>query len=131
VFSRTVTDERVTSELSCPAGYSSYTGSRALRRLTLAGLPAELRRPILARRDRIEACFAATTTTVGIDLQLAMQPSGTLAVSDSSVAELSCVRDALADLRAPRTTTSRLARVHLDYTVEDPHVYATPLDCSF
>jgi hypothetical protein len=129
VFSRTVTDERVSTRLSCPSPYASYAGGHALRRLAITGLTAEVRRAVVARRDRLEACLRSAPTSVQVDVQLVVDPSG--GVLASAAGDRPCIGDALADLRVPRASTAALVRVHLDYTVEDPTAYATPLDCSF
>lgn len=149
VFSRTVTDERLTSRLDCPSPYSSYVGGRALRRLAITRIEVDppdhdtadtddtdlvldrgqLRKPIVQNLRDIEACLRAATASVTIDLRVVINTRGLVVSSVNDASDPRCIDSLVASLRFSRAARSTAARIQLDYTVDDPSAFAKPLDC--
>jgi hypothetical protein len=150
VFSRTVTEERVTTRLTCPANYSSYLGTHILRRLVASGFDTtsdpshptdddsiaderleldRVRRPVTHEIELLEACFRSSITTVRADVDAVIGPAGRVLAVSNNAPDSQCVTDILTAIVFPRARIATRARWHFDYYIEDPNLYVKPLDC--
>ena len=144
VYSRTVTEDRVTDTVSCPKG-GGYTGGHALRRLVAtrfelvptvdpdvpsAGLGiADIRTRINDKLDQFAACLRASTSSLQLDLEIAVAPGGGVISTRTTAHDPQCISDVLATITFPRSQFATRARWHFDFTVEDPNQYVKPLAC--
>jgi hypothetical protein len=146
VLSRTVTDDIVRTQLSCPAGLSSYSTSHVLHRLVMSPVEttagpgiarAEIldeqyvRQPIVRVLDRLEACFRSTRGTQLVDIAIVIRPTGSVLSTRSTADDPHCIDDVVSNIGFPSATAPTYATWQLDYYVEDPTDYVKPLDCSF
>jgi hypothetical protein len=125
VFSRTVTDERVTTRLDCPSPYSSYVGGRSLRHLAVADVSDAALRPTIVRAlDGLRRCFGATSERV--DIELIVGANGTVLAATNTAADALCVHAVVMNLRF---TGTQQGRFRVDYSVEDPAAHVKPIEC--
>jgi hypothetical protein len=159
VLSRTVTDDRVTTQLRCPQGASYQGRALVLRRLEIKDLVIEavdmdvnhepdapltrgqVRAPLERMENQLRACFHASKTNAQLSMHVVVIPHGgfyVLEVTGKKPARVEtaeaadCVIETIRGLGyfASAPTTTR-ARWRFEYTVLDPAAYVKPLDCSF
>lgn len=136
VFSRTVTDERVTTRLDCPAPHGSLVGGYSPRRLVVGQLTIEaadsLHRgrvvhPIHARVADLRSCFGVTGERASV--RIVISSRGHVIAVDTDATNAACVSAALGSLAFPSARGSTVAHWRLDYSAEDPRAHAMPIHC--